>query len=84
MGKAKTKILSMIVTVLVPAGTLPGDVHNRMRSVARGVDGYSVKSVKPAGRILAAAAKAFEAWGGGPRPRVSRETPPLLKYMGVE
>ena len=80
MGKARRKTLTMLVTVSVPAGYQPADVRGIIRSVARNHSGLSVKSVKPAGRILAAAAKAFEAWGGGPKPR-TRERLPLIDYI---
>lgn len=88
----KRKEITMIVTVSAEAGT-----SNAIADVARNhvrvalIDGLAdqghgtkVKSVKPAGPILAAARKAWEAWGGGPRPRTPRVTPPLLKAMGIE
>jgi hypothetical protein len=40
-----------------------------------------VRSVKPAGKIMAAARKAFEAWGGGPKVRAPREPLPLIDYI---
>ena len=94
MGKAKRKTLTMLVTVSVPKSAMPGDVRGIVRlAVANGLElnrahtqGATLKSVKPAGRILAAAAKAFEAWGGGPKPR-TRERLPLIDYIngnGVE
>lgn len=69
MARAKRKTLSMIVTVSVPVEYSPGGVHDSIRGASRlglreiGDDEIKVRSVKPAGRIMAAARMAWDACG---------------------
>lgn len=89
MGKAKRKTLTMLVTVSVPVRVAPDDARSIVRlAIANGfainkahTEHAALKSVKPAGRILAAAQKAFEAWGGGPRAKAKPERLPLIEYI---
>lgn len=79
----------MIVTVTVPGNALPDDTRGIVRlAIANGLElnpalrgGVKLKSVRPAARIVEAARKAWEAWGGGPKGRAKAQRLPLIDYI---
>lgn len=93
MAKPKRKLVSMIVTVSVPADRLAGDARSQVRDILTSETTWDahmkVRKVQPAGPTLNLAAMAAKAWGGRPavmpKPRrPAQETPALLAAMQTQ
>lgn len=83
----KRKTFTVIVTVTASPELSAADVRREIKDrvsflrPARDDSPIYVRKVAPAAKIIAAAQQAWEAWGGGPKPKPSRERLPLIDYI---